>query len=515
MNRPVHVLMVEDSADDAELLLWELRRQGFVPEATLVDTGPALRNALADRAWDVVISDHNMPGFSGDEALKIVRQLAPDVPFIVVSGTRGEEHAVDAMRGGANDFIVKARLHRLAPVVERELREAQRRIEQRRTANALAESQQQLRQAQKLEAVGRLAGGVAHDFNNLMAAILAYADLVLKDMSGDDLHRADLEEIRAASGRASKLTLQLLAFSRAQVIERVMLDLVQVLGGVWQLLRRLVGDTIRIDIDYRSPLWPIRGDQVQIEQVLMNLVTNARDAMPGGGTLSFVLSNAIAPSAASPHPVPAPGEYVKMQVSDTGEGIPADVLSKIFEPYFTTKPEGTGLGLATVYGIVQQMGGSVFVDSPPGSGAVFTIYLPRGRESAEDVRQRAEANVPEPRIVVVDDGRGADRDVQLLIGAGFDATLAHPSEVLAAIERGESVAELLIMPVALPGLSGPAFAVRAKALYPGLRVMFVAEGGGQRIDPLEVFEHGELLLRPFAASDLIARVRETLPRTGS
>ena len=192
MVRPVNVLMVEDSEDDARLLQLELGREGFLPDVTRVDTRNDLRTALTERRFDVVISDHNMPGFSGDEALAMVKRFNPDLPFIVVSGTRGEEHAVEAMRAGADDFIVKTRLHRLAPVVERELEASEMRSRERETLAALEESKRQLVEAQRLEGIGRLAGGVAHDFNNLIAAIMSYADLV---------QQAHAEGRQAACGR--------------------------------------------------------------------------------------------------------------------------------------------------------------------------------------------------------------------------------------------------------------------------------------------------------------------------
>jgi signal transduction histidine kinase len=379
----VNVLLVEDSEDDAQLLLHELRRQGFEPAGTRVDNGPALCDALEGGAWDIVISDHNMPGFSGDEALRLVKERSPDVPFIVVSGTRGEDQAVDVMRAGASDFIVKARLHRLVPVIERELDEAAARREQRRTAEALADSQEQLRQAQRLEAVGRLAGGVAHDFNNLMASILTYSDIVLKALPSADPARADMEEIKRAGTRAAHLTRELLAFSRQQVFRRTVLDLTQVINGVRRLLQGLVGGTIAIDTRHDDTLWNVKGDRTQIEQVLMNLAANARDAMPDGGALTISTSN-VAVHADEParHPL-EPGTYVMLEVRDTGEGIEPGVQEKIFEPFFTTKAEGkgTGLGLAMVYGVVQQSGGYIFVDSTPGAGATFTIYLPRTTEN--------------------------------------------------------------------------------------------------------------------------------------
>jgi len=371
--------MVEDSEDDAQLLQLELRRQGFSPDIIRVDTGAELRSALSSRHWDVVISDHNMPGFSGDEALALVRRVDPDVPFIVVSGTRGEEHAVAAMRAGANDFIVKTRLHRLAPVVEREIQASSVRAHQRQTLAALEESKRELAESQRLEGIGRLAGGVAHDFNNLIAAIMSYADLVLQDMPPGDEHRSDVEEIKRVSRRAADLTRQLLMFSRQQIEQKAELKLNEVIHDSLGLLQGLVGQDVAIDLSFHPHLWNVRAERVQIEQVLMNLATNARDAMARGGTLTFSTDNIVI-QAGDPSARPAePGEYVRLEATDTGTGIPTELHQKIFEPFFTTKEvgKGTGLGLATVYGVVRQSGGYIYVDSAAGSGTTFTVFLPR------------------------------------------------------------------------------------------------------------------------------------------
>jgi two-component system cell cycle sensor histidine kinase/response regulator CckA len=248
---------------------------------------------------------------------------------------------------------------------------------------ALRESEEQLRQAQKMEAVGRLAGGVAHDFNNVLTAIYGYTDLLLDQFGPDDPRRSDVEEIRHAAERAAALTRQLLAFSRKQLMQPRPLDLNDVIASIRKLLERLVEEEIRLDIDTDPGLVHVCADPGQIEQVLMNLAANARDAMPEGGTLRIVTRNEqVSPDVLS-RPGLQPGTYAVMEVSDTGTGMPAAVRDHVFEPFYTTKEpgKGTGLGLSTVYGIVQQTGGGIYVASEVGQGTTFVIYLPQTAET--------------------------------------------------------------------------------------------------------------------------------------
>jgi PAS domain S-box-containing protein len=252
--------------------------------------------------------------------------------------------------------------------------------ERRRTEDALRLSEAQLRQAQKMEAVGRLAGGVAHDFNNVLTAIFGYADLVLDSFDAADPRRQDIEEIKRAGHRAAGLTRQLLAFSRKQVMQPRQVNLNEIIGNLETLLLKLIGQEIVLQIDTAASLWDVRADPGQIEQVLMNLASNARDAMPEGGQLTISTENDdLLPDDAAALVGIAPGRFVRLTVADTGEGIPEHLRAHIFEPFFTTKEQGkgTGLGLATVYGIVKQSGGWVYLDEAPASGASFRIYLPR------------------------------------------------------------------------------------------------------------------------------------------
>jgi signal transduction histidine kinase len=514
--RKLRLLLVEDSEADAELLLRQLRRHGFEAEPTRVDSRDALVAALA-REWDLIISDYNMPGFSGTEALGIVRQHTADVPFILVSGSIGEEHAVEAMRAGAGDFVTKTKLHRLAPAVERELREAEHRAEQRRTAEALVESQNQLRQAQKLEAIGRLAGGIAHDFNNLLTVILGFADLVLADLESDNQHREDVQEIRNAAARAVDLTRQLLAFSRQQVLDPAVVNLGGVVEDVARLLKRVIGADIVISTTTPPDLWLVKADRTQLDQIVMNLAVNARDAMRSGGTLSLETANVVITEPGGRNQPPTPGMYVMLRTRDSGEGIPADVLPKIFEPFFTTKLTGSGLGLSMVYGIVQQSGGRIFVDSTPGAGTAFTIYLPRATEG--DIADAAAGPGPaQPGrgtiLLVEDDRRVRDLALRVLTQHGYDVIAAADADTAlrSAAQRLPTI-DLLLTDIVMPGMSGLALAERLRSVRPSLRVVFMSGFSGKSQEELQRHGNPEILSKPFTPAALARRVREALTTT--
>ena len=372
--------------------------------------------------------------------------------------------------------------------------------------------EEQLLHAQKLDAVGRLAGGVAHDFNNLLTALGGHAEFLLAGLEPDDLRRHEADEIRRIGERAADLTRHLLAFSRRQMLQPRVLDLAELVAELEKMLRRLIGEHIELRSVTEPGLWPVEADPGQLEQVVVNLIVNARDAMPTGGALTIELANAEITETADGA---VPGRYVRVVVADTGEGLDPDAREHLFEPFFTTKDlgKGTGLGLATTYGIVEQSGGFIRVESEPGRGARFEIYLPAAESTRESPGPAAaEVGGGCETVMLVEDEQVVREVVrQMLERQGYAVLVAGDgAEALALAERHEGVIDVLATDVVLPRMSGRELADRLLPLRPGLRVLFMS---GYTEDPAAwegLEERKAFLQKPFTASDLDASLRGLL-----
>jgi PAS domain S-box-containing protein len=376
----------------------------------------------------------------------------------------------------------------------------------------------QLLQSQKMEAVGRLAGGVAHDFNNLLGVITGYSELLGKTLEPQHRGRDKLLEIQKAADRAAALTRQLLAFSRKQVLATKVLDLNHIVGELEKMLRRLIGEDVQLLSRTPAGLWPVRADSGQMEQVIVNLVVNARDAMPRGGTVVVETSNVTVDEAyARSHTEVSPGPYVLLTVSDTGEGMDEATQSRIFEPFFTTKEEGkgTGLGLATVFGIVKQSGGHIRVYSEPGVGSTFKVYLPLAEEEAAAEAAPA-ASVPlrgTETILLVEDAEALRMMIrEILEGAGYGVIeCADPADALQKGAPDVTRADLLLTDVIMPRASGPEVARSMREKHPGLKVLFMSGYTSHAMGHHGMLDEGAALLeKPFTTDGLLRSVRSAL-----
>jgi len=388
-------------------------------------------------------------------------------------------------------------------------------IERTRNAEALRRAEEQLRQAQKMEAVGRLAGGIAHDFNNLLTVIGGHAQMLVDDLPGDSAARREAEIIATAADRAAGLTAGLLAFSRKQVAHPRVLDLAEVIRSMSGLLRRMLGEDVLVTVQAGPGLGPVRADVGLLEQVVMNLAVNARDAMPEGGRLTFTLAN-VEVEASSGDPLP-PGAYVALTVTDEGVGMDADTRARVFEPFFTTKPpgKGTGLGLATVYGIVTQSGGDIRVESAPGKGATFRILLPRVEAPTDATPQAAPTPLPrgtETLLLVEDEDAVRRLAVIALSRLGYTVLEAPDADTAMGIFEGYvGPLDLLVTDVIMPGLSGPRLAERLRAARPELRVLYLSGYAQEELD----FASGlgpdtAFLAKPYTGAILARKIREVL-----
>ncbi|MBI5446474.1 MAG: response regulator [Deltaproteobacteria bacterium] len=693
MKNELRILHLEDNPVDAAVVHQHLTRGDLSCSIEVVEAAEDFVAALDRGPFDLILADHTLPAFDGLSALALARDKVPDVPFLFVSGTIGEERAISAMKSGASDYVLKSNLQRLVPAVERALKEAEelaarKRGEQRiehlnrallavRTIDqliaretdperliaetcallvahrsysgafviltdadgkptAFAETgfeegrpllakavrqgtvppcceqarvqggvfrvrncdqacadcprfdcrawteggyfclqhgdrllgylsvtlepdqtmdseeesifsdlardvaqalyalyqdktvqqmqgerelmEAELRQAQKMEAVGRLAGGVAHDFNNMLTVILGSVELALARLNpGDPAHR-HLQQIKRAGEHSAELTRQLLAFSRKQIRQPMVLQLHHLIADQKKMLDRLIGEDVKIDLLPSEELWDVQIDPSQFHQIVANLAVNARDAIRGVGTVTIGTDNVTLGTTYSRRkPYVKPGEYVRLTFRDTGEGMDAATLEKIFEPFFTTKGRGigTGLGLSTVYGIVNQNDGIIDVFSQPGVGTEFHLYFPRFQGQAT---KPAEApGGPSGRgsetILVVEDEEQILEVVETMLER-FGYTIlaaARPEEACLLCEKSDRDIHLLLTDVVMPGMSGKELERRIVALKPGIKTLFMSGYTADVVAHRGIVDGGmNLINKPFSAEELASKVRAVL-----
>jgi signal transduction histidine kinase len=513
IKNPLHILHLEDNPKDAALVQSALETGGVTCSITLVQTRDDYLAALERGDIDLILSDFALPDFDGLKALEMARERLPEVPFILVSGTAGEEEAIRSLQCGATDYVVKGHLSRLVPEVRRAMQAVAEHAERRQL-------EEQFIQSQKMEVIGQLAGGVAHDFNNILAVIIGYADLMMQQLGpAHPLHK-HASEIQHAVERASKLTRQLLIFSRKQAVQPVVLDLNEVLKNLDKMLRKLIDENIEMILVPGKSIGRVKADSGYVGQVLMNLVINARDAMPNGGKLTIETHDvAVAEAYAYAHPNLIPGDYVMLAVSDTGTGMTDEVKKHLFEPFYTTKPKGkgTGLGLTTCQTIINQSGGHVGVYSEEGKGTTFKVYLPRVRQAPQVATASATAG-PLPRgtetLLVVEDEPALRLLAQgVLAGQGYEVLLATNGQdgLRVAREHKGSPIRLTVTDVIMPQMGGKVMADWLKATYPDIKVLFTSGYTDDAIVHHGVLDPGVAFLpKPYSPATLTHKVRELL-----
>jgi signal transduction histidine kinase len=628
---PYRILHLEDNPVDAMVIQSHLAASDLNFEILQLETEVDYLSAIENETFALILADYTLPPFDGLTALRIAREKCPDTPFIILSGTIGDDLAVETLKNGATDYVLKSCLGRLLPVVTRAIQESEDRLARRQAKKALRDAEEQMRftvaripalvwttdrelrftslqgaglvtggwnaamigqsminpaapqnditlakehlaalagnnvtydvslngkdhqvhvapltnsdgeiigciglavdvternalemqmrQAQKMEAVGQLAGGIAHDFNNLLTVITGYSDLTLLRLDPSDPLRDNIDEVNKACDRAAGLTRHLLAFSRKQVLKPEVLNLNDTVSEMSRMLLPLIGENVDLAIELSPDLWQVKADSGQIEQILANLAVNAKDAMLLGGKLAIKTCNIfLDEEIVRRYESVQSGPHVLLTMSDTGHGMNPETVSRVFEPFFTTKEvgKGSGLGLSTVYGIVKQSGGYISIDSEVGRGTTFKIYLPRVDEEvgAMEVSPRPSALLPgrETVLVVEDDNQVRSVAAMVLEISGYDVlTAANGGEALLLCEQFKSKIDLLLTDMIMPGMGGQELSKRLLRLRPGTRVVYMSGYSENANIHHGVIEEGsDFIEKPFSPEVLTRRIREVL-----
>ncbi len=470
---PLRVLMIEDSADDAELILHALQQATFEPEPCRVETASQLTAALSRQPWDVVLCDYALPGFSALAALELVKRERPDVPFIIVSGTMGEDIAVGTMRAGACDFFHKNNLTRLAAAIERELRD----VEERRERGKLRE---QLLLSDRLISIGTLAAGVAHEINNPLAYVIGNVDFAIERLSAglsSGLDRAGcaellaaLEQTRDGAERIRVTTRDLRVFCRTEESAPVSVDVARVLDSAIGMAWNEIRHRARIVRNY-EPGPHIDGIESRLGQVFLNLLINAAQAIEDPDPNRHEIRVSVAVAAGR----------VRITIADTGKGMPEEVRQQLFQPFFTTKPVGvgTGLGLSICRGIVEELGGTIAIDSAPANGTTVRLELPAGQSAQRSIPSRpAPKSVTRARVLVIDDEPALCEIVKRILRSEHDVVALHDARQALELLAADPTIDVVLCDLMMPELSGMDFHAKLSEAAPDVarRVIFVTGG---------------------------------------
>jgi len=516
VSEHLQILHVEDAPEDSELILAALEAEGIECAVARVETREAFLAALERRDLDVVFSDFMLPTFDGFAALALARERRPDLPFILISGTLGEEAAIESMKRGATDYVLKDRLTRLAPAVRRAL-------EERRTARERSEAVAQLRQAQKMEALGQFAGGIAHDFNNILTVILATADMLRADLGTQRPEvESQIRELAEAAARGRQLIARLMSFGRREALVLKALDLGTTTREAVETFRYLLPASIDVQLSVQDGVPPARADAGALTQILMNLATNARDAMADGGRLAVTVRETREARRAGSSDRIA-GQFVCVAVQDSGAGMDEETRRRAFEPLFTTKPagKGTGLGLAMVLGLMRQHEGAVNIESAPGRGTRVELFFraaPAGSGAAPDY---APGEAPRPArpgaqtLLIVDDDAAVRRSLQRALERfGYRVLPASDgAEALATLDEYRDAVDLVISDSNMPKMTGPEL---YRALRSSGRGLPFLSTSGAPVEPASPADRAlRVLPKPWTLEELLRAVQDLLGGPGA
>jgi signal transduction histidine kinase len=519
MNAKVRILNLEDNARDSELIQHRLEARGVECELVRVETEADYLRSLQQEGVDLIIADLALPSFDGESALELARKHRPEIPFIFFSGTLGEDAAIECFRKGATDYVLKQRPSRLVPAVKRALQEADSERQRRRAEAALRDTEERLRHAQKWESIGILAGGVAHDFNNLLTVIMGSASLGRAEFPSCEHYQV----ILSASERAASLTKQLLQYAGAGHVAVKTVDLTELVSQSTELFSAFVPKRVSLSFNLSKDLPCVEGDPSRIEQILMNLVINAGEAIPPNrdGTIDVATSSCeVTPDTARRHSKAyhvTAGAYVCLEVRDNGTGMDETTVSRIFDPFFSTKFTGRGLGLAAVYGIVRTSKGFIEVLSSPGAGTTSRVFLPAS-EKTHSTEAAPPAPRPQPRgyatILVVDDEEMVRKLVCMtLVRRGYKVLEAKDGrDALRVLADSASPPSLILVDLAMPVMGGDELVPILEKEYPGLKIL-ITSGYPEEEARNKGFRSGSatgFLQKPYSVEKLAQKIAEIL-----